>query len=69
MKVCETNLIYENPLPQLRSVQSYFPFLFELPNGKIGAVTVLHLLLQGYALSLQWAIAIALRGHTPRDLF
>ena len=41
MKVCETNLIYENPLPQLRSVQSYFPFLFELPNGKIGAVTVL----------------------------
>ena len=41
MKVCKSNIIYENPLPQLRSVQSYFPFLFELPNGKIGAVTVL----------------------------
>ena len=41
MKICSTNIIYANPLPQLRSVQSYFPFLFELPSGKIGAVTVL----------------------------
>ncbi len=41
MKVLSSNIIYENPLPMLKSVQSTFPFLFELPNGKIGAVTVL----------------------------
>ncbi|MBQ8657831.1 MAG: exo-alpha-sialidase [Clostridia bacterium] len=41
MKIISSNIIYENPLPQLKSIQSYFPFLFELPNGKIGAVTVL----------------------------
>ena len=41
MKVRSTNIIYENPLPQLRSIQSTFPFLFELPTGRIGAVSVL----------------------------
>ena len=41
MKICASHIIYENPLPQLRSVQSTFPFLFELPSGRIGAVTVL----------------------------
>lgn len=41
MKIRSTSIIYENPLPQLRSVQSMFPHLFELPSGRIGAVTVL----------------------------
>ena len=38
MKVIESNIIYENPLPQLRSRQCFFPFLFELPDKTIGAV-------------------------------
>ena len=41
MKAGSSNIIYENPLPQLKSVQSTFPFLFELPSGRIGAVTVI----------------------------
>ena len=41
MKITSTAIIYENPLPQLKSIQSYFPFLFETKEGKIGAVTVL----------------------------
>ena len=41
MKIVSSSIIYENPLPQLRSRQSFFPFLFELPSGRIGAVTVL----------------------------
>jgi len=41
MKVKSSSIIYENPLPQLRSIQSTFPFLFELPTGRIGAVSVL----------------------------
>ena len=41
MKVINTAIIYENPLPQLQSIQSYFPFLFETADGRIGAVTVL----------------------------
>ena len=38
MRVIESNIIYENPLPQLRSRQSFFPSLFELPDKTIGAV-------------------------------
>ena len=41
MKIVSSAVIYENPLPQLRSIQSFFPFLFETKDGKIGAVTVL----------------------------
>ena len=41
MKIVSSAVIYENPLPQLRSIQSFFPFLFETKKGKIGAVTVL----------------------------
>ena len=41
MKITGSTVIYENPLPQLRSIQSYFPFLFETADGRIGAVTVL----------------------------
>ena len=37
MKVYETNLIYENPLPQLRSRQAFFPFLAELKGGRLAA--------------------------------
>ena len=38
MKVLESNIIYENPLPQLRSRQAAFPFLFQRKDGIIGAV-------------------------------
>ncbi len=38
MKVLESNIIYENPLPQLCSKHSFFPFLFEMDDGTIGAV-------------------------------
>ena len=31
MKAKETRIVYENPLPQLRSRQSFFPWLAELP--------------------------------------
>ena len=41
MKITHSAVIYENPLPQLKSIQSYFPFLFETAQGRIGAVTVL----------------------------
>lgn len=35
MKILHSSVIYENPLPQLKSVQSYFPFLCELDDGTI----------------------------------
>ena len=35
MKVLETSVIYENPLPQLRSRQAAFPNLCQLPDGTI----------------------------------
>jgi len=41
MKVIESNIIYENPLPQLCSKQSFFPFLAELKDGTLMAVTVI----------------------------
>ena len=41
MKIHETNIIYENTLPQLRARHGYFPILFELPSGRIGAVSVI----------------------------
>ena len=41
MKVINSSVIYENPLPQLKSRQSFFPFLFELDDGTIGAVVVI----------------------------
>lgn len=41
MKVLSSNIIYENPLPQLRSRQATFPFLFEFPDGRIGACYVI----------------------------
>ncbi len=41
IRIVETNRIYENPLPQLRSVHSYFPNLAELENGDLAAVHVL----------------------------
>ena len=41
MKVIESNIIYENPLPQLRSRQSFFPCLGELSDGTLFAVVVI----------------------------
>lgn len=35
MKTVASHLIYENPLPQLRAINSAFPFLCELPDGRI----------------------------------
>ena len=35
MKVISTNTIYENPLPQLRSRQAFFPWLCEKKNGEL----------------------------------
>jgi len=41
LKIIESCIIYENPLPQLKSIQSYFPFLCQCKNGKLAAVHVL----------------------------
>lgn len=41
MKLISTNVIYENPLPQLRSRQSFFSFLCELDDGKLAAAIVI----------------------------
>ncbi len=41
MKIVDSSIIYENSLPQLRSRQSFFPFLCELPDGKLAAVHVI----------------------------
>ncbi len=38
MKVKNSSIIYENPLPQLRSRHSFFPNLVELKNGRLAAV-------------------------------
>ena len=35
MKLLKTSIIYENPLPILKSIQSFFPSLCELDNGEI----------------------------------
>ena len=35
MKVISQNFIYENPLPQLRSRQAFFPWLCEKADGEI----------------------------------
>lgn len=35
MKTIASHIIYENPLPQLRAVNSTFPFLCQLPDGKL----------------------------------
>ena len=37
MKVTNSSIIYENPLPQLASKHSFFPFLCELKDGTIAA--------------------------------
>ena len=39
MKPVASHIIYENPLPQLRALGSAFPYLCELPGGKILAST------------------------------
>ncbi len=41
MKVISSSIVYENPLPQLRSRQNFFPFLCELKDGTIAAVHVI----------------------------
>ncbi len=33
MRITESSIIYDNPLPQLRSRHSFFPWLCELPDG------------------------------------
>lgn len=41
MKVLSSSVIYENPLPQLESKHSFFPFLCELNDGTLAAVIVI----------------------------
>ena len=41
MNIIESNIIYENPLPQLESKQSFFPFLCQLKSGALAAVIVI----------------------------
>ena len=41
MKVISSSVIYENPLPQLCSKQSFFPFLCELKDGTLAATVVI----------------------------
>ena len=41
MKVLASHTIYENPLPQLESRQSFFPNAAELPDGRIMASIVI----------------------------
>ena len=40
MKIVNSSIIYDDPLPQLRSKHSYFPFLCERKDGVIAAVHV-----------------------------
>jgi len=40
MKVIESNFIFENPIPQLRSRQSMFPWLCQCADGKLVATHV-----------------------------
>ena len=41
MKILDSAIIYENPLPQLRSRQSFFPFLCQCKDGSLAAVHVI----------------------------
>jgi len=41
MKVESSSFIYENPIPQLRSRQSVFPWLCKCPDGRLAAVHVI----------------------------
>ena len=41
MKIINSSIIYENPLPQLCSRQSFFPFLCQLQDGSLAAVIVI----------------------------
>lgn len=41
MKALDLNIIYENPLPQLRSRQASFPNICQLPDGSLLAVQVI----------------------------
>lgn len=41
MKKTETSIIYENPMPQLRSRQAVFPYLCKISDKKIAAVFVI----------------------------
>ena len=35
MKLLKTSIIYENPLPILKSIQSFFPSLCEIEGGSV----------------------------------
>ena len=41
MKILNTSIIYENPLPQLRSRQNFFPNIAECNNGDLIAVSAI----------------------------
>ena len=41
MRIVESSIIYENPLPQLCSRQSIFPFMCECKDGTLAAIHVL----------------------------
>lgn len=41
MRALDTAVIYENPLPQLRSRQSFFPSLCRLSDGRLAAAVVI----------------------------
>ena len=41
MKVINSSIIYENPLPQLRSRHSFFPNITELNDGRLAAAFVI----------------------------
>ncbi len=41
MKILQSSIIYENPLPQLESKQSFFPYLCECKDGSLLATTAI----------------------------
>ena len=41
MKIINTSIIYDNPLPQLRSRQNFFPNIVECSNGELLAVSAI----------------------------
>jgi len=41
MKILDTSIVYENPIPQLRSKQGIFPFFCRTADGKIAATYVI----------------------------
>ncbi len=41
MKIINSSIVYENPLPQLRSRQDFFPFVCELNDGTLAMVHVI----------------------------